>query len=182
VILSLLSALAVVCFLVVTGLSRVYQVGEMASAAAKGATAVFVHHGWSSVCWIKNDGREFLVQLPEAKSTRVQSDILNRIQESHGDLEIETRQLLHQVSRVAEQALIQFTSPVSELFVQFARSLHLPEQNPAQVEMRYPEVQYSMKCTSPPHVRTITVRPPTLGAIIELACRSTRRTSCRRAH
>jgi hypothetical protein len=35
----------------------------------------------------------------------VQSDILNRIQESHGHLEVEIRKLLHEVSRVAEQAL-----------------------------------------------------------------------------
>ena len=37
--------------------------------------------------------------------TRVQSDILNRIQESHGRLDVEIRKLLHEVSRVAEQAL-----------------------------------------------------------------------------
>jgi hypothetical protein len=54
---------------------------------------------------IKNDGREFLVTLLEVNSTRVQSDILNRIQESHGHLEVEIRKLLHEVSRVAEQAL-----------------------------------------------------------------------------
>jgi ElaB/YqjD/DUF883 family membrane-anchored ribosome-binding protein len=35
----------------------------------------------------------------------VQSDILNRIQESHGHLDVEIRKLLHEVSRVAEQAL-----------------------------------------------------------------------------
>jgi polyhydroxyalkanoate synthesis regulator phasin len=55
--------------------------------------------------FIKNDGREFLVTLLEVNSTRVQSDILNRIQESHGHLEVEIRKLLHEVSRVAEQAL-----------------------------------------------------------------------------
>jgi hypothetical protein len=33
---------------------------------------------------IKNDGREFLVRLLEVNSTRVQSDIVNRIQKSHG--------------------------------------------------------------------------------------------------
>jgi len=54
---------------------------------------------------IKNDGREFLVTLLEVNSTRVQSDILNRIQESHGHLEVEIRKLLHEVSRMAEQAL-----------------------------------------------------------------------------
>jgi len=54
---------------------------------------------------IKNDGREFLLTLLEVNSTRVQSDILNRIQRSHGYLEVEIRKLLHEVSRVAEQAL-----------------------------------------------------------------------------
>ena len=52
-----------------------------------------------------NDAREFLVTLLEVNSTRVQSDILNRIQESHGYLEVEIRKLLHEVGRVAEQAL-----------------------------------------------------------------------------
>lgn len=55
--------------------------------------------------FIKNDAREFLVTLLEVNSTRVQSDILNRIQESHGRLDVEIRKLLHEVSRVAEQAL-----------------------------------------------------------------------------
>ena len=55
--------------------------------------------------FIKNDAREFLVTLLEVNSTRVQSDILNRIQESHGYLEVEIRKLLHEVGRVAEQAL-----------------------------------------------------------------------------
>jgi hypothetical protein len=55
--------------------------------------------------FIKNDGREFLVTLLEVNSTRVQSDILNRIQESHAHLEVEIRKLLHEVSRMAEQAL-----------------------------------------------------------------------------
>jgi hypothetical protein len=54
---------------------------------------------------IENDGREFLVKLLEVNSTRVQSDILNRVQESRGYLEVEIRKLLHEISRVAEQAL-----------------------------------------------------------------------------
>jgi hypothetical protein len=44
-------------------------------------------------------------RLPEVNVTRVQSDILNRIQESQSYLEVEIRQLLHEVSRAAEQAL-----------------------------------------------------------------------------
>jgi polyhydroxyalkanoate synthesis regulator phasin len=54
---------------------------------------------------IRNDARQFLVRLLEFNSTRVQSDILDRIQESRGQLEAEIRKLLHEVSRIAEQAL-----------------------------------------------------------------------------
>jgi predicted GTPase len=55
---------------------------------------------------IQNDAREFLVKLIETNCTRVQSDILNRVQESRGRLEVEIRKLLHEVSRVAEEALV----------------------------------------------------------------------------
>jgi predicted GTPase len=55
--------------------------------------------------FINDGGREFLVKLLEVNSTRVQSDILNRIQESQAYLEVEIRKLLHEVSRAAEQAL-----------------------------------------------------------------------------
>jgi predicted GTPase len=54
---------------------------------------------------IGDDARAFLAKLLEFNSTRVQSDILNRVQESRGYLEVEIRKLLHEVSRVAEQAL-----------------------------------------------------------------------------
>ena len=54
---------------------------------------------------IKNDARRFLTRLLEYNSTRVQSDILNRVQESRARLETEIRKLLHEVSRIAEQAL-----------------------------------------------------------------------------
>jgi len=54
---------------------------------------------------IKNDARRFLTRLLEFNSTRVQSDILNRVQESRARLETEMRELLHEVSRIAEQAL-----------------------------------------------------------------------------
>lgn len=54
---------------------------------------------------IANDAREFLARLLETNSTRVQSDILNRVQESRGQLEAEIRKLLHEVRRVAEHAL-----------------------------------------------------------------------------
>jgi GTP-binding protein EngB required for normal cell division len=55
---------------------------------------------------IQNDTREFLVKLIETNSTRVQSDILNRVQESRGRLEVEIRKLLHEVSRIADEALV----------------------------------------------------------------------------
>lgn len=54
---------------------------------------------------IERDAREFLVRLLETNSTRVQSDILNRVQESRGRLEAEIRKLLHEVSRIADKAL-----------------------------------------------------------------------------
>ena len=38
-------------------------------------------------------------------SSRVQNDVLNRIQESRDRLEVEIRKLLHEVSRIAVQAL-----------------------------------------------------------------------------
>jgi len=52
-----------------------------------------------------NDAREFLRRLLEVNSARVQNDLLNRMQESRGRQEAEIRKLLHEVSRIAEQAL-----------------------------------------------------------------------------
>ncbi len=54
---------------------------------------------------IRNEAQQFLTKLLETNSTRVQSDVLNRVQESRGKLEAEIRKLLHEVSRIAEQAL-----------------------------------------------------------------------------
>jgi len=54
---------------------------------------------------ITNDAREFLRHLLEVNSSRVQNDVLNRIQESRRRFEVEIRKLLHEVSRIAEQAL-----------------------------------------------------------------------------
>jgi len=54
---------------------------------------------------ITNDAREFLRYLLEVNSARVQNDVLNRIQDSRGRLEAEIRKLLHEISRIAEQAL-----------------------------------------------------------------------------
>ena len=54
---------------------------------------------------ITNEGREFLRHLLEVNSARVQNDVLNRIQNSRGRLEAEIRRLLHEISRIAVQAL-----------------------------------------------------------------------------
>ncbi len=54
---------------------------------------------------ITNNAREFLYRLIEVNSTRVHSDVLERMQESRGRLEVEIRKLLHEISRIAEQAL-----------------------------------------------------------------------------
>jgi GTPase SAR1 family protein len=54
---------------------------------------------------ITNEAREFLRYLLEVNSSRVQNDVLNRIQESRDRLEVEIRKLLHEVNRIAEQAL-----------------------------------------------------------------------------
>jgi predicted GTPase len=54
---------------------------------------------------ITNDAREFLQHLLEVNCSRIQNDVLNRIQDSRGRLEVEIRKLLHEVSRIAEQAL-----------------------------------------------------------------------------
>jgi ribosome biogenesis GTPase A len=56
--------------------------------------------------YIDNDARWFLDWLFEVNSSRVQNDVLNRIEESRGRMEVEIRKLLHEVSRIAEQALV----------------------------------------------------------------------------
>jgi len=54
---------------------------------------------------ITNEAHEFLQHLLEVNSSRVQNDVLNRMQESRERLEVEIRKLLHEVNRIAEQAL-----------------------------------------------------------------------------
>jgi predicted GTPase len=54
---------------------------------------------------IANEAWEFLQHLLEVNSARVQNDVLNRIQESRDRLEVEIRKLLHEIGRIAEQAL-----------------------------------------------------------------------------
>ncbi len=54
---------------------------------------------------IEKEASDFLAHLMEMNSTRVQSDVVNRVQESRGQLEVEIRKLLHEVTRVAQRAL-----------------------------------------------------------------------------
>jgi hypothetical protein len=54
---------------------------------------------------IERDGREFLGRLLEVNCSRVQNDVLNRVQESRGRLQVEVRKLLHEVNRIAIEAL-----------------------------------------------------------------------------
>ncbi|HTV60676.1 MAG TPA: dynamin family protein [Verrucomicrobiae bacterium] len=54
---------------------------------------------------IEKDAWRFLDHLMEMNSTRVQSDVVNRVQESRARLEVEIRKLLHEVARIAEHAL-----------------------------------------------------------------------------
>ncbi|MGH9716131.1 MAG: dynamin family protein [Candidatus Acidiferrales bacterium] len=54
---------------------------------------------------IEKDAWAFLTHLLDMNSTRVQSDVVNRVQESRGQLEVEIRKLLHEVTRIAERAL-----------------------------------------------------------------------------
>jgi len=54
---------------------------------------------------ITREGRAFLESLIEVNCTRVQSDLLDRMQESRSRMEAEIRKLLHEVTRIAEQAL-----------------------------------------------------------------------------
>jgi Dynamin family len=63
---------------------------------------------------IEHEAREFLDYLVEMNSTRVQSDVVNRVQESRGQLEVEIRKLLHEVSHIAERALVRARVAKSE--------------------------------------------------------------------
>ncbi len=54
---------------------------------------------------IEREGREFLARLFEVNCSRVQNDILNRVQESRDRLEVEIHKLLHEISRIAVDAL-----------------------------------------------------------------------------
>jgi ribosome biogenesis GTPase A len=63
---------------------------------------------------IANEAKAFLAYLMDMNSTRVQSDVINRVQESRGLLQVEIRKLLHEVTRIAEHALQRARTAKSE--------------------------------------------------------------------
>jgi Dynamin family len=63
---------------------------------------------------IENEARAFLAHLMDMNSIRVQSDVINRVQESRGLLQVEIRKLLHDVTRIAEHALERARTAKSE--------------------------------------------------------------------
>ncbi len=54
---------------------------------------------------IEREGLSFLEYLLEMNSARVQSDVVDRVQDSRGQLEVDIRKLLHEVTRIAASAL-----------------------------------------------------------------------------
>lgn len=54
---------------------------------------------------IERDAREYLHYLLEMNSSRVQSDMIDRVQQSRGQLEAEIRRLLLEVGHIAQRAL-----------------------------------------------------------------------------
>jgi hypothetical protein len=54
---------------------------------------------------IERQAWAFLDHLVRVNSTRVQSDVVNRVQQSRGQLEIEIRKVLHEVGQIAQRAL-----------------------------------------------------------------------------
>jgi Dynamin family len=63
---------------------------------------------------IEKEARAFLAHLMDMNSIRVQSDVINRVQESRGRLQVEIRKLLHEVTRIAEHALERARTAKSE--------------------------------------------------------------------
>jgi len=79
------------------------EIAEPASPLRWGADLVLGLVGARGV--IASQGREFLSRLLEVNCSRVQNDILNRVQESRARLEVEIKKLLHEISRIAIEAL-----------------------------------------------------------------------------
>jgi len=63
---------------------------------------------------IEREAWSFLDHLMEMNSTRVQSDVVNRVQESRGQLEAEIRKLLQEITRIADRALERARSAKAE--------------------------------------------------------------------
>ena len=63
---------------------------------------------------IANEAKAFLARVMDMNSTRVQSDVINRVQESRGLLQVEIRKLLLEVTRIAERALERARTAKSE--------------------------------------------------------------------
>jgi hypothetical protein len=83
-----------------------YEYGDVAKPASPVRWLADLILGLVGARWIiRNEAQQFLTRLLETNCTRVQSDVLGRVQESRAKLEVEIRKLLHEVSRVAEQAL-----------------------------------------------------------------------------
>ena len=54
---------------------------------------------------IERAAQEFLEHLLETNSTRVQSDVVDRVRESRGQLEAEIRKILLEIGHIAQRAL-----------------------------------------------------------------------------
>lgn len=79
------------------------QIAEPSSPLRRSADVLLGLFGLRKL--IDKDARWFLSWLYEINSSRVQNDVLNRIEESRNRLEADIRKLLLEVSRIAEQAL-----------------------------------------------------------------------------
>lgn len=64
--------------------------------------------------WILHGAREFLDQLMEVNSSRVQSDVDARVRESRALLEAEIKALLHEAVAIAERALVRARATQAE--------------------------------------------------------------------
>lgn len=79
-------------------------------------------------CYIDKDARWFLDWLFEVNSSRVQNDVLSRIEESRSRLEVDIRRLLHEVSRIAEQALVRARKVRDKYEIRSRQSSNNPAQ------------------------------------------------------
>ena len=69
-----------------------YEYSDIANPASPVRWLADLVLGLAGARWIiTNEARRFLAKLLETNSTRVQSDVLNRVQESRGKLEAEIR-------------------------------------------------------------------------------------------